>query len=91
MDQLSTESDRCLKHMPSQDFAVFGMSCNLSGLNLPTKQDILKCYFFLAESAKIENKMFSYKTFTPHVADKVIEIWSKVNRKLYAKEILLEN
>lgn len=75
----STSTESRLKHMRSHDVAAFGVSCDLSGLNLPTKKDILRYYFLLSERAKIQNKMFSYKTFTPHVADRVIEIWSKLN------------
>ncbi|XP_031621365.1 uncharacterized protein LOC116339554 [Contarinia nasturtii] len=75
----STESESSLKHMPAHDVAAFGVSCDLSGLNLPTIQDILRYYFFLTERAKIQNKIFSYKTFTPHVIDKLIEIWSKLD------------
>lgn len=82
----TTSAESSLKHMHAHDVAAFGLSCDLSGLNLPTKQDILRYFFFLAERAKIESKMYSYKTFTPYVTDKLIEIWSTLNI-----EILLTN
>lgn len=82
----STSTESHLKHLPSHDVAVFGASCDLRGLNLPTKQDILRCFFFLAERAKLQNKMFSYKTFVPHVTDKLIEIWSQLNVEIVRKK-----
>lgn len=83
----STSTESHLKHLPSHDVAVFGASCDLSGLNLPTNQDILRCFFFLAERAKLQNKMFSYKTFVPHVTDKLIEIWSQLNIEIVKKKV----
>lgn len=90
---MSSKSVSKLKHMPGNDITTFGKPCEFSGLNLPTKQDVLRYYFFLAERAKKENKMFSYKTFTPIVADKLIEIWSKIdckiiNRKSIQKKLI---
>lgn len=84
----SAESDsnlRHLRHMPTHDVFNFGMPCELSGLNLPTKQDILRYYFYLAERAKAQNKMFSHKTFTPNVADKLVEIWNKLDAGIAEK------
>lgn len=82
----STESESSFRHMPSHDVVAFGASCELSGLNLPTKQDILRYYFFLAERAKMQRKMFSYKTFTPYVTDKLAEIWSRLNVQIIKKK-----
>lgn len=82
----SRSTERSLKHMPSHDVTAFGLSCDLSSLNLPNKEDILRYYFFLAERAKIESKMYSYKTFTPHVTDKLIEIWSTLNVEIIHKK-----
>lgn len=81
----STEKESSLTHMLSHDVAAFGVSCDLSGLNLTTKQDILRYYFFLTERAKIQSNMFSYKTLTPHVSDKLIEIWNKLNIEITQK------
>ncbi|XP_017476032.1 PREDICTED: uncharacterized protein LOC108366213 isoform X2 [Rhagoletis zephyria] len=81
----SAESDSNLKHMPSHDVVNFGMPCELSGLNLPTKQDILRYYCYFAERAKSQNIMFSYKTFTPNVTDKLVEIWNKVDTGIVFK------
>lgn len=72
----STEGD--LSFMTIHDVTAFGVSSELSGLNLPTKLDILKYYFHLAERAGNRSRMFSYKTFTPHVTDELIHIWQKV-------------
>lgn len=41
----STDTESNLQHMPAQDVAAFGVACDLSGLNLPTKRDIIKYYF----------------------------------------------
>ena len=85
----STRTESHLKHLPSHDVAVFGASCDLSGLNLPTKQDILRCFFFLTERAKLQKKMFSYKTFVPHATDKLIEIWGQLNVEILTKKSLV--
>lgn len=74
-----------LQHLVAHDVASFGMACELSDLNLPTKRDILRHYFFLAERAKSVSKMFSYKTYTPQVADTVFEIWSSLGIELIKK------
>lgn len=81
----STESESSSKNMPFHDVAAFGASCEFSGLNLPTKQDVLKYFFFLTERASNQSMKFSYKTFTPHVTDKLIEIWSKLNIEIAHK------
>lgn len=78
----STSFETSLQHMPYQDIVVFGLSAELNVLNLPTIRDILKYYFFLSDQAKIEKQMFSHKIFTPRVADKLIEIWNKLNVEL---------
>lgn len=78
----STSSENSLSHMPEQDILAFGLSSEINDLNLPTSRDILKYYFFLSDRAKIEKKMFSHKTFTPHVSDKLIEVWNKLNIQL---------
>lgn len=75
----STSFDSRLTNMPRQDIVVFGLSSDLNDLSLPTKCDILKYYFFLSDRAKFEKKKFSYKTITPHVTDKLIQIWCKLN------------
>lgn len=75
--------------MFKHDVAVFGVPCDLSGLNLPTKLDILRYYFFLCERAKAQSKMFSYKTFTPHVMDKLIEIWSQLNVPIITQQSIV--
>lgn len=75
----STSTESSLKQKPDHDVADFGLSCELSDLNLPTISDILRYYFFLAEIAKNQSQKYSYKTFTPHVTDKVVEIWSKLD------------
>lgn len=85
----STSTERSLKHMISYDVAAFGVPCEFSGLNLPTKHEILNYYFFLVKRAKIENKMHSYKTFTPHVTDKLIEIWSKASIQTINKKSII--
>jgi len=74
-----------LQHLVAHDVFSFGVACELPDLNLPTKGDILRYYFFLAERAKAKSKMFSYKTFTPQVADRLFEIWSELDIELILK------
>ena len=71
-------STQALQHMPSHNVQLFGSTSELDGIFLPTSFDILKYYFFLGDHWKKGNKMFSYKTFTPKVVDKLLEIWGKL-------------
>lgn len=84
----STSTKSSLRHMPSHDVTAFGVSCDLSTLYLPTKKDILKYYFFLSERAKNQSKMFSYKSFSPHVTDRLIEIWSQLDIKILTRNTI---
>lgn len=81
----STSTESSLKQMPDHDVADFGLSCELSDLNLPTISDILRYFFFLTELAKNQSQKYSYRTFSLHVTDKVIEIWSKLDVELFKK------
>lgn len=81
----TTSTETHLKQMKPHDLAAFGAACDLSDLNLPTKQDILRYYFFLFERAKNENKLISYYTLTNQVMDKVFAIWSQLNIEILSK------
>lgn len=84
--QNPTDTQRSsLQHLVSHDVFSFGVACELPDINLSTKRDILKYYFFLAERSKAQSKMFSYKTFTPQVADRLLEIWNQLNIELILK------
>jgi len=65
--------------MSHQNVCAFGLPSDLSGLNLPSKRDILKYYFFLSEREKEKSKRNrAYEKLTPQVSKKVIEIWGKL-------------
>lgn len=83
MDQeLSTSHESTTAHMPPADVDIFGEPCEFSGLTLPTENDILKYYFFLAESLKNQNKKVDYKSLTHIVLEKLLEIWNKLGIEL---------
>lgn len=86
----STSSESTLSHIPEQDIIAFGLSSELNNLNLPSSRDILRFYFFLSDRAKIQSKMFSHKMFTPHVIDKLVEIWNKLNIQLIDRRSILK-
>lgn len=58
------------------DAAAFGGFSELSGLNLPTALDVLKNYFYWAELAGRQSRVLTFKTFTPHIVDRVCAIWT---------------
>lgn len=76
---ISTSNESSPKHMLTHDIAAFGVPSEISGLHLPTKLDILRHYFYLVKRAKIRNNVFPYKTFSPHVTDKLVDIWSQLD------------
>lgn len=78
MEEEGEPPAQALEHMPSHNVLLFGSASELDGISLPTSFDILKYYFFLGDQWKKGNKMFSYKTFTPKVVDKLLEIWGKL-------------
>lgn len=86
----SSASSSNLEHMPSQNVLAFGLEAELDDISLPTTSDILKHYFFLAARCKNANKMFSYDTFTPHVCDKLIQIWNKLNIEVIEKKNIIK-
>lgn len=68
------------------DVAAFGMAADLSGLNLQLYLDILKYYFYLGERGRGHGRVTPpYKTFTPHVADRLISIWSELGLPIILK------
>lgn len=84
---LTSASQEHLKHMSSHDVEVFGVSNDLSDINLPNNnREILQYYFYLSDRAKSENKMFSYKTFTPHVVDKLSALWGLLNIEIMQRK-----
>lgn len=60
-----TTTQNPMSHVPSHDVILFGVSAELTELNLPTYVDVLKYYFYLSERAKDQQKKFSYKSFHP--------------------------
>lgn len=80
-----TTTQNPMSHVPSHDVILFGVSAELTELNLPTYVDVLKYYFYLSERAKDQQKKFSYKSFHPEVADKLIEIWNKLGIAIISK------
>lgn len=81
----STTIETPMSHIPKHDVTIFGMPADLTDLNLPTVLDILRYYFFLSERSKTEQKKFSYRSFTDEVADKLIEIWKKLDMEILTK------
>jgi len=87
-DEATTTSstiENQMSHMLKHDVNVFGMSTDLTDLNLPTHLDILRYYFYLSERAKTEQKKFSYKSFNIQVQDKLIGIWEKLGVEIMSK------
>lgn len=78
-----------LECMPSHNMLAFGLAAELDDLSLPTACDILKHFFFLGDRYKSTNKMFSYNTFTPHVCDKLIQIWDKLHIEVTEKKNII--
>lgn len=72
-----------------RDVSVFGVPSDLSGLNLPTKRDILLYYSFLGECAITKSEMFSYRSSTPLVTDKLIHIWSELDLETIQKKSII--
>lgn len=64
---------------------VFGLPKDFNGLNLPTEQEVLQCFFYLFDQSKMINKMYSFKTLTPCVVDKLFLIWGKIDIPLINK------
>lgn len=65
--------------LPIQNFSAFGFPSEFSELNLPNNRDVLKYYFYLSERENNKKITLSYERFSPQVAKKVIEIWTKIN------------
>lgn len=86
----SASSSNLERSMYSQNVLTFGLEAELDDITLPTTTDILKHYFFLAARCKNVNKMFSYNTFTPHVCDKLIQIWNKLNIEVIEKKNIIK-
>ncbi|XP_017467539.1 PREDICTED: uncharacterized protein LOC108359959 [Rhagoletis zephyria] len=82
----STTIENPMSHIPKHDVTVFGVSTDLTDLNLPTHLDILRYYFYLSERAKTEQKKFSHKSFTIQVQDKLIGIWEKLGMEIMLKK-----
>lgn len=86
----SLEHHADLQHMPGQDVFSFGVSAEMDTINLPTYRDVLKHYFFWSDAAKSRNEMFSYRTFTSNVADKLILIWSQLRIEMYDRNYIMK-
>lgn len=82
----TASTDSHLRHIYRHDATVFGLSSDLSSLNLPTKRDILKYYFYLADNSMEQSRKFSYKKFTATVRDKLIEIWNMLGIQIILKD-----
>lgn len=80
-----TISGANLGHMPAHNVLAFGLPKDFNGLNLPTEQEVLQCFFYLFDQSKMINKMYSFKTFTPCVVDKLFLIWGKIDIPLINK------
>ena len=77
----STTIENPMSHIPRHDVTVFGVSTDLTDLNLPTHLDILRYYFYLSEQKKL-----LYKSFTIQVQDKLIGIWKKLGMEIMLKK-----
>lgn len=87
----SSSYESTISHMASPDICIFGPPEDFSGLNLPSKRDVLKYYFFLGYQAKKEGKKCAYKNFTADVLNKLTEIWNRLFIDLMnEKSILLK-
>ena len=87
----STTIENPMSHIPRHDVTVFGVSTDLTDLNLSTHLHILRYYFYLSERDKTEQKKFSYKSFTIQVQDKLIGIWEKLGMEIMLKKVYLIN
>lgn len=71
-------------HRSHHNIEIFGRAEDLNLDLLPTNGDILRYYFF--EFERCYNAQLSYKNFTSHVTDKVIEIWRKLPMELLQRK-----
>lgn len=77
--------------LTNQNASIIGMPSEFSELNLPSYRDVLKYYFFLSEREKEKSKkQQSYARFSPIIANKIIEIWEKINIALINRKSILK-
>lgn len=86
----SVNRESSLRHMPHQNYSVFGLPTDFSELNLPNNRDVLRYYFFLSDCYKVNSKMFSYGCFTSQVADRLINIWKKLDIAIVDKRSVVK-
>ncbi|XP_031630074.1 uncharacterized protein LOC116345125 isoform X1 [Contarinia nasturtii] len=72
------EPERKITSILQHDKKLFGEAKELNVERLPTYGDILLHYFFLRENYFKDNPHISFKSITPHVADKIVEIWNNL-------------
>lgn len=87
---VGTSASSLTQCMPSHDIVAFGVSRDFRAINLATHYEILQYYFFLSDHIKKYSRMFSYKSFTPRVADKLIEVWSKLNIEIINRKTVVQ-
>ena len=73
--------------LTNQNASIIGMPSEFSELNLPSYRDVLKFYFFLSDREREKSKkQHSYTKFSSIIANKIIEIWEKINIALINKK-----
>lgn len=79
MENLPSSSSCILPHI-QHNTELFGEAQDLNADLIPTYGDILRYFFFLYTQCKDPHikPTMSLKNLTPHVADKVLEIWHKL-------------
>ena len=77
--------------LTNQNAGIIGMPSEFSELNLPSYRDVLKFYFFLSDREREKSKkQHSYTKFSSIIANKIIEIWEKINIALINKKSVLK-
>ena len=77
--------------LTNQNASIIGMPSEFSELNLPSYRDVLKFYFFLSDREREKSKkQHSYTKFSSIIANKIIEIWEKINIALINKKSVLK-
>lgn len=77
----------CRLRMPN--FEDFGAPSDLNTDYLPTYKNVLQYYFYLFESTLSDNQILHFKEFTSDVADKIIEIWTKLPIEIIKRKSIL--
>src|SRR5215470_6024662 len=72
-----TSSSEKMSTRHSTKHSVFGFSRPLGVSQLPTKDDVFKCYLWYRNSADFVKAQSSTREILKHVADDVVAIWNK--------------